>query len=157
MTTPSITLPTVLKRDGQKTSFDKERIYNAIRLAAEATEELGLPEVRRLTETILLFVTKQAKTRQELSVEEIQDIVEFTLMTSGYFKTAKSYIVYREKRTQARETTKVAVDVDKTISEYLNQSDWRVNENANQGYSLGGMILNTSGKITANFQRVGNY
>ena len=43
------------------------------------------------------------------------------------------------------------IDVEKTITEYLNQSDWRVNENANQGYSLGGMILNTSGKITANY------
>jgi len=43
------------------------------------------------------------------------------------------------------------IDVEKTITEYLNQSDWRVNENANQGYSLGGMILNTYGKITANY------
>jgi len=50
---------------------------------------------------------------------------------------------------QQKET--IAVDVNKTITEYLNQSDWRVNENANQGYSLGGMILNTSGKITANY------
>lgn len=50
---------------------------------------------------------------------------------------------------QQQET--IAVDVNKTITEYLNQSDWRVNENANQGYSLGGMILNTSGKITANY------
>ncbi len=98
-----------------------------------------------------MFVGKIAKTRKEVTVEEIQDLVEYTLMTSGYFKTAKSYIVYREKRTQARETEKVLVDVNKTISEYLNQSDWRVNENANQGYSLGGMILNTSGKITANY------
>lgn len=43
------------------------------------------------------------------------------------------------------------VDVDTTISEYLNQSDWRVHANANQGYSLGGMILNTSGKLIANY------
>lgn len=151
MTTASTTLPNVLKRDGTKTAFDKEHISHAIRLAAETTEELGPPEVRRLTETILLFIAKLGKTRTEVSVEEIQDIVEFTLMASGYFKTAKSYIVYREKRTQARETTNVVVDVDKTIGEYLTQSDWRVNENANQGYSLGGMILNTSGKITANY------
>lgn len=38
-----------------------------------------------------------------------------------------------------------------TLEEYLSKSDWRVNENANQGYSLGGMILNTSGKVTANY------
>ncbi|MDR2538478.1 MAG: ribonucleoside triphosphate reductase [Bifidobacteriaceae bacterium] len=43
------------------------------------------------------------------------------------------------------------VDVESTINEYLNQLDWRVNANANQGYSLGGMILNTSGKVVANY------
>lgn len=53
--------------------------------------------------------------------------------------------------TVTAENERVTIDVDSTISEYLHQSDWRVNENANQGYSLGGMILNTSGKITANY------
>ena len=43
------------------------------------------------------------------------------------------------------------VDAVATITEYLDRSDWRVNANANQGYSLGGMILNTSGKIIANY------
>ena len=43
------------------------------------------------------------------------------------------------------------VDAIATITEYLDRSDWRVNANANQGYSLGGMILNTSGKIIANY------
>ncbi|MEK7102761.1 MAG: anaerobic ribonucleoside-triphosphate reductase, partial [Patescibacteria group bacterium] len=45
----------------------------------------------------------------------------------------------------------VVVEVEKTINEYLSQADWRVNANANQGYSLGGMILNVSGKIIANY------
>ena len=44
-----------------------------------------------------------------------------------------------------------AVAVSDTINEYLSRSDWRVNANANQGYSLGGMILNTAGKIIANY------
>ena len=43
------------------------------------------------------------------------------------------------------------VDVESSINEYLNQSDWRVNANANQGYSLGGLILNVSGKVVANY------
>lgn len=47
--------------------------------------------------------------------------------------------------------TKTTVDVISTVEEYLNKLDWRVNANANQGYSLGGMILNMSGKITANY------
>ncbi|HEV7951333.1 MAG TPA: ribonucleoside triphosphate reductase [Glaciihabitans sp.] len=43
------------------------------------------------------------------------------------------------------------VDVGSTIAEYLDRSDWRVNANANQGYSLGGLMLNTSGKVIANY------
>ena len=45
----------------------------------------------------------------------------------------------------------VSVDPVSTINEYLDRSDWRVNANANQDYSLGGMILNTSGKVVANY------
>ncbi len=150
MTTATI-FPTVVKRDQQKTPFDKERVYNAIRLAAEATGELTLDEVRRLEEGVLLRVQEEAKTRPEISVEDIQSLIESVMMVSGAFKTARNFIVYREKRAQARETANVVVDVNKTINEYLHQSDWRVNENANQGYSLGGMILNTSGKLTAHY------
>ncbi|SEB82511.1 ribonucleoside-triphosphate reductase class III catalytic subunit [Paramicrobacterium humi] len=43
------------------------------------------------------------------------------------------------------------VDVAATINEYLDRSDWRINANANQGYSLGGLILNTAGKVVANY------
>ena len=46
---------------------------------------------------------------------------------------------------------RIRVDVVDTIDEYLTRTDWRVNANANQGYSLGGLILNTSGKVTANY------
>ncbi len=144
-------MPEVVKRTGEHVPFEKERIANALQRAADATQELAAPEVRRITETIVMFVNKLGKTRPEVTVEEIQDIVEFSLMTSGYFKTARSYIVYREHHTKLRDLSKIVVDVDHTIGEYVNQSDWRVNENANQGYSLGGMILNTSGKITANY------
>ena len=45
----------------------------------------------------------------------------------------------------------VNVDAIATMDEYLDRSDWRVNANANQGYPLGGLILNTAGKVTANY------
>jgi ribonucleoside-triphosphate reductase len=45
----------------------------------------------------------------------------------------------------------VAVDVERSVNEYLARQDWRVNANANQGYSLGGLILNVSGKVIANY------
>ena len=50
-----------------------------------------------------------------------------------------------------RPDDRIRVDVVDTIDEYLTRTDWRVNANANQGYSLGGLILNTSGKVTANY------
>ena len=53
--------------------------------------------------------------------------------------------------TAARAPRGATIDVESTIDEYLDRSDWRVNANANQGYSLGGMILNTSGKVVANY------
>ena len=52
---------------------------------------------------------------------------------------------------RARDVDEPLVDVVGTIEEYLDRSDWRVNANANQGFSLGGLILNTSGKVIANY------
>ncbi|WP_051639770.1 ribonucleoside triphosphate reductase [Cellulomonas sp. URHE0023] len=48
-------------------------------------------------------------------------------------------------------STHPTIDVASTMDEYLDRSDWRVNANANQGYSLGGLILQTAGKVTANY------
>lgn len=81
----------------------------------------------------------------------MQDIVEQVLIAADHVATARAYIVYREKRGQARADHKTVVDVASSINEYLDRTDWRVNANANQGYSLGGLILNLSGKVVANY------
>ncbi|MEK7115780.1 MAG: ribonucleoside triphosphate reductase, partial [Patescibacteria group bacterium] len=140
-----------MKRNGDRVAYDTSRISHAIRKAAEATGEFNIPKVRLLTNAVDGHIQKIKKDSHTLSVEEIQDIVESTLMSSSHYKTARAYIVYREKREHARASKGVAIEVEKTITEYLNQSDWRVHANANQGYSLGGMILNTSGKLIANY------
>ena len=85
------------------------------------------------------------------SIEQIQDIVEQVLISANYFATAKAYILYRDQRQRMRTDKKVMVDVESSINEYLEKLDWRVNANANQGYSNGGLILNVSGKVTANY------
>jgi len=142
---------TVIKRDGNKVEFDKNRIYGAIMKAADATGEFGAAEGRKITEIVTHFINKSEKLKKEITVEEIQDIVEFALMSSGYWKSAKSYIVYREKRSQVRATKGAVIEVEETINEYLDQADWRVKENANLGYSLGGLIIRIAGKIIANY------
>lgn len=63
--------------------------------------------------------------------------------------THVSFLFFYMSKNQAH--IPATIEVDKTIAEYIHQADWRVRENANQGYSLGGMILNTSGKVTANY------
>lgn len=72
-------------------------------------------------------------------------------MAAGHFRTARAYIVYREQHARLRRDRKNLVDVASSMNEYLSREDWRVRANANQGYSLGGLILNVSGKVTANY------
>ena len=141
----------VIKRNKKKVPFDKIRIANAIKKSALATGEFSGIQADKLTANVCHFIKKQAEKKTAISVEEIQDIVELVLMSSGFYKTARAFIIYREKRALVRSTESVVVDVEKTITEYLNKSDWRVHANANQGYSLGGLILNASGKLTANY------
>lgn len=143
--------PRVIKRDGTEIAFEAERINEAIHKAAVATQEFNEREARKIGAMVCRYISKAKKFSEAISVEDIQDIVELCLMSSGHFKTARAYIAYRDKRAQVRAMQSVAVDVERTIGEYVDQSDWRVKANANQGYSLGGMILNTSGKIVANY------
>ena len=80
----------------------------------------------------------------------VQDIVEQVLVESNHLRTFRAYVAYRDQHQRLRETRRTLVDVEAAINEYVSRSDWRVNANANQGYSLGGLILNVSGKVIAN-------
>lgn len=139
------------KRDGREVPFDQEKIFRAIRKAGAATGEFDHEQAQRLTERVLRIVAFRYGTTHPPTVEQIQDIVEQTLAASEYFSTARAYIVYREQHRRLREDNRTVVDVETTINEYLSRTDWRVNANANQGYSLGGLIFNVSGKMIANY------
>ncbi|MCS7009114.1 MAG: ribonucleoside triphosphate reductase, partial [Chthoniobacterales bacterium] len=139
----------VRKRDGSEVPFDQRKIISAIKRAGEATGEFGEERARALAS----LVAAQLRLRNQrcVHIEAIQDLVELTLMNNGHFQTARSYILYREQRRQLREDRRVFVEVYSSVEEYVGKKDWRVNANANQGYSLGGMILNMAGKVTANY------
>ena len=137
----------VIKRDGKKVKFNLKKIVSAIRRSGESTGEFGYDEALELTNNVLM----KFDDKNEASVEEIQDVVEDVLSDAGYKKTAKAYILYREQHNKLRNDNAVMIDAVKSIDDYLDRSDWRVNANANQGYSLGGMILNTAGKVSANY------
>lgn len=140
-----------MKRDGRTVSFHDARIFHAVRLAGEATAEFGTKEAKQITAKVVERIYTDIPEGGVIAIEHLQNRVERELMRLGYYTTARAYILYRERRTQARTTQTVAVDVERTIDEYLEGSDWRVRANANQGYSLGGMILNTSGKMIAHY------
>ena len=140
----------IIRRTGERVSFDLEKIVEAIKKAGIETGEFGEDEAKRLAQKVLNIIHHRESTDTP-DIEEIQDIVEEVIAGENYFKTARAYIVYREKRGEARRDKKNLVDVVQSINEYLNRLDWRVNANANQGYSLGGMILNISGKMVANY------
>jgi len=155
MSTPATslaTLPTrVTKRDGEQVVFDASKIESAIARAGQATGEFGEMEAQLLTAQVVKVLAHRYGEGRSPDIEGIQDVVEQTLISANHFETARSYIVYREQRAKLRADRRTLVDVTSSINEYLDRSDWRVAANANQGYSLGGLILNTSGKMIANY------
>ena len=140
----------IIKRDGSIRDFDADKIVVAIAKAGKATGEITAEGAKRLTETEVMPRIRALKTETP-DIEKVQDAVEQSIFAGGFFKTLRAYIVYREQHAKQRDAKHSWIDVESSINEYLNQLDWRVNANANQGYSLGGLILNVSGKVVANY------
>ena len=140
----------VVTRDGRRVPFDVTRITDALVRAGAATGEFEAPHAAALAEQVVrLLAFRHAGGSPD--IEEVQDTVEQVLVAANCMATVRAYAVYREQHARLRADRRTLVDVERSINEYLDRSDWRVNANANQGYSLGGMILNTSGKVTANY------
>ncbi|WP_333700120.1 ribonucleoside triphosphate reductase [Rivihabitans pingtungensis] len=140
-------MQSVRKRDGSLAVFNRRNIVRAIAAAGRASGEFDLPLAEALSDQVLA----QLAGERCPDVETIQDRVEETLAQAGHWRTARAYVVYREQHARLRDAARNWVDVGQCMDEYLEQRDWRVNANANQGYSLGGLILNVAGKVTANY------
>lgn len=140
----------VTRRDGAAAPFDAGRIRYAIARAGQASGQFEEAEAERLTGAVLAALLGRFPEGQ-LEIEDIQDEVEWTLMREGQFLTARAYVIYRAQHTKIRHDRRAEVDAVASINEYLDRQDWRVQANANQGYSLGGLILNSAGKLTANY------
>lgn len=134
------------KRDGRLVAFELDKIGAAIEAAGLATAEFDRATALTLATQVLARLQQRV-----VAVEQAQDAVERVLMEAGHYATARAYIVYREQHGRRRRDHKAIVDVAASMNEYLSREDWRVRANANQGYSLGGLILNVSGKVTANY------
>ena len=138
----------VVKRDGRLAVFDADKIRSALQRAGAASGEFGPATADALVQQSVL---PRLADRVLPTIEQVQDAVEAALFDAGHRATLRAYTVYREQHRQLRDARQTLVDVQSTMDEYLQQRDWRVQANANQGFSLGGLILNVSGKVVANY------
>ena len=138
----------IKKRDGRTAKFDRKKIEKAIERAGLETGEFDAAQAVELTDKVLGVLETRNQKRLP-SVEDIQDIVEDALIDSKFKKTAKAYIIYRDQHKKLREITSNAhVDL---IDKYLENLDWKVNENSNMGYSLQGLNNYVSAEITKTY------
>lgn len=141
----------VIKRDGKIAEFNISKIANAITKAFDAQNKQYNPDI---IDFLALKVTADYQDKIEddvISVEKIQDSVEQVLVHAGYADVAKAYILYRKQREKVRNMSSTFLDYKKLVNSYVNVDDWRVKENSTVTYSVGGLILNNSGAITANY------
>lgn len=145
----------VVKRSGDIADYNRNKIETAINKAIEAVTSRKDPDkASELTDKVeekLRIQMAGSRAHSIPAIEEIQDIVESVLIESKEVEVAKAYILYRARHEAVRDAKTLMVDINKTMDGYLGQSDWRVNENANVNFSLGGLILHNSGTITANY------
>ncbi|MFN3598488.1 MAG: ribonucleoside triphosphate reductase [Aquificaceae bacterium] len=142
--------PKIIKRDESLQEFDRGRIERAISKAFKAVEEVLEKEtLKDLCDYVIKRVLQLKK--DKVHVEEVQDIVEESLILHGFSKPAKAYILYRKKREELRDLSKALIDAEKVVQDYIYQQDWRVQENANASYSFSGLMLHTAGTLIAHY------
>lgn len=124
----------VIKRDGRKVEFNRDKIKDAVLKAFEEVDGEITQEAKNKSSEIASFITKD---NDEISVEEIQDVIEEKLMASKRKDVAKAFIIYRDNRTKIREKN---MKLMKDISNKINASNVQ-NQNANvDEKSFGGRI-----------------
>ncbi|MFH8120304.1 MAG: ribonucleoside triphosphate reductase [Candidatus Aenigmatarchaeota archaeon] len=131
------------KRDGRIVKFEKEKIVAAISKAFEACKEKEDNIPKKIADEVVKELEKKLKRekRKIPSVEEVQDLVEISLMKNGFYKVAKAYILYRSLHSEIRNL----------VDNYINQATWLVKENANMTYSLQGLNTHISSSVISNY------
>ena len=143
-------LQQIVKRNRAQVPFRKEKIIFAIFKAANAVGGTDFALAEKLTEQVLVLAD-QKYPDGVAEVEGIQDLVEKVLIEAGHAKTAKAFILYREKRRSAREANALIGATINMFSEYLNDRDWQINENANTQKSINGLNNYVREAFTQNY------
>jgi len=140
----------VIKRNGDYKPFESYKIKDAI---VKSFQSVAVPFDKLVFEKVIATINA----KDTWAVEEIQDIIEKKLFENEYFTVMRSFMLYRHTRKLQREHIQglnddtTYVDSTQTIEEYISQTDWRINANANTSYSNAGLVNNVAGKIIANY------
>jgi ribonucleoside-triphosphate reductase len=140
----------VIKRNGDYKPFESYKIKDAI---VKSFQSVAVAFDKLVYEKVIATIN----TKDTWAVEEIQDIIEKKLFENEYFTVMRSFMLYRHTRKLQREHIQglnddtTYVDSTQTIEEYISQTDWRINANANTSYSNAGLVNNVAGKIIANY------
>lgn len=128
----------IRKRDGKVEEFHPEKITRAIYKAAVACGGSDYAKAESLSNEVVEIVEEKYSGRIP-DVEQVQDIVEKVLIENGHARTAKAYILYREKRRSAREINALIGATIGMFTDYLGDKDWQIKENANTHKSINGL------------------
>lgn len=128
----------IRKRDGRIEKFQPEKITWAIFKAAMACGGKDFTRAEELCRQVVDII-KLKYDKEVPDVEGIQDIVEKVLIENGHAQTAKAYILYREKRRNARNLNALIGATIEMFSDYLGDRDWYIKENANTHKSVNGL------------------
>ncbi|TYO97146.1 ribonucleoside-triphosphate reductase class III catalytic subunit [Geothermobacter ehrlichii] len=141
----------IRKRDGRLSSFEPEKIAEAIRKAVKAVGGTDMEKPDAIARQVVGILEVIYKDGRIPTVENVQDLVEKCLIENGHAKVAKAYILYRQQHAALRRTQQFMQEAVEAVDSYLTQEDWRVNENANMGYSLQGLNNHIAANITSNY------
>ena len=141
----------IRKRDGRVVPFTADKITDAIFKAAQAVGGTSREMAQTASASVIDILNIVYKDGRIPTVENVQDLVEKMLIERGHAKVAKAFIIYREQHRRLRESKDLLNEGLELIDNYLDRSDWRVNENSNMSYSLQGLNNHISTSITAKY------
>jgi ribonucleoside-triphosphate reductase len=140
----------IRKRDGSVVPFNHDKITEAIWKAVKAVGGTDKNKTQELSEDVIKIIDEKFGDSEIPEVEEVQDVVEKTLIESGHAKVSKAYILYRKSRDDLR-NVKGLFDTIEAVDDYISLNDWMVKENSNMGFSLQGLNNYISTKIISNY------
>ena len=142
----------VIKRDNRRRKFNIAKVYTAIENAFKSIDEKYTEEgIDQLVDEVVEIIS--ANDAKSARVEDIQNVIEKTLMNKGFSSVAKAFILYRDERNRARETKSEIVKTIKEITESDIKSSNILRDNANES---GATPAGTYGKIASETNKMYN-